>query len=422
MPRTKQKLKDFIGAILDRDSGMSYPEVLEQYDIKPNQFYRAVKFDLEDLIRETAGSGKKTLTEIAKDYGRRLELFDMGEEFVRRQYDNVQNGRQKRFYEGTFTHHENIEALVYYALICHNHQLASTQREELIQGLKNLPANLQNYFNSIGLGGLMTRVFERGKIGSPLAVLEVFDRVYQKRTEDISLFNLNHPQHLHKGGRDFRTPQSYWKNPANVEEAIYHTLIEYNPQLASTRREEVIQGIKNLPTNLKEYFCSIGLGGLMVAAFGKGKQGSPLAVLEVFDRVYQKKTDNVSLFDLSQKEHLHMWGDNFMAPQSYWKNSDNVEEAVYHTLTENNQKLSSENRKEVIETIKNLPVNLQKYFASIGLGGLMAIAFGKGKNGSPLAVLEVFDQVYQRKTRDASLFDKTRKYHLEFDKINRLIR
>ena len=91
-------------------------------------------------------------------------------------------------------------------------------------------------------------------------------------------------------------------------------------------------------------------------------------------------------------------------------------------MTENNQNLSSENREEVIETIKNLPVNLQKYFSNIGLGGLMEMAFGKGKKGSPLAVLEVFDQVYQKKTGDASLFDKRQKYHLEFDKINRLTR
>ena len=48
--------------------------------------------------------------------------------------------------------------------------------------------------------------------------------------------------------------------------------------------------------------------------------------------------------------------------------------------------------------------------------------FEKGKQGSPLTVLKVFDRVYQRKTGDSSLFDKTQKYYLEFDAQNRLIR
>jgi len=156
--------------------------------------------------------------------------------------------------------------------------------------------------------------------------------------------------------------------------------------------------------------------------FEKGKQGSPLTVLKVFDRVYQRKTGDSSLFDLSQQHHLHKWGDNFRAPCSYWQNSSNVEEAVYHTLTENNPQLASIDREDVIGSIKNLPPNLQDYLSNIGLLGLMTASFAKGKRGSPLVVLEVFDGVYQRKTGDSSLFDKTQKYYLEFDAQNRLIR
>ena len=79
-------------------------------------------------------------------------------------------------------------------------------------------------------------------------------------------------------------------------------------------------------------------------------------------------------------------------------------------------------RIEIIAGIKNLPTNLKDYFHEIGLGGLMKNAFEKGKQDSPLAVLEVFDRVCQRITGDESLLDKSQRYHLSFDGKNRLIR
>jgi len=138
--------------------------------------------------------------------------------------------------------------------------------------------------------------------------------------------------------------------------------------------------------------------------------------------VYQRKTGDVSLFELSQEEHVHKWGDNLHAPKSYWQNQANVEEAVYHTLTENCPELASQNRKKVIEGIKGLPSNLQDYLHSIGLSGLMMNAFEKGKEDSPLAVLEVFDGMYQRKTGDVSLFDKTQGDYIEVETRNKIVR
>ena len=74
-------------------------------------------------------------------------------------------------------------------------------------------------------------------------------------------------------------------DPKNIRDIIQNIL------------DDMPSGFKNLPTDLQKYFKNIGLGGLMVEAFGKGKQGSPLAALEVFDIVYQKKTGDASLFD-----------------------------------------------------------------------------------------------------------------------------
>ena len=226
------------------------------------------------------------------------------------------------------------------------------------------------------------------------------------------MFDLTQKEHLHK--RFFKAPNSYWQNPANVEEAVYHTLTEDNPKLASGNRKKVIQAIKNLPFNLKDYLRSLGLGGLMIKAFEKEKQDSPLAVLEVFNRVYQRETGDVNLFDLNQKDHLHKWGDKFKAPQSFWKSPTNVEEAVYHVLIEDRPKLASKDRRVVIHTLKSLPKNLQKYFRSLDLSGLMD-SFGKGRQNSPLVILQAFDRAFIKTTGNPSL-------DLEFYGKNRLIR
>jgi len=421
MPR-KPTLDDYVGAVLDRDSDMPYAEVLEIYGITPNQFLRAINHDLSDLINTTSGGTRRILQEIQSDNNRKVELFRMGEEFVQQQYLNVRNKRQKRIYGGTYYHPENTEHLVYFALTHNNQELASVNRTEVIEGVKSLPTNLAEYFHGIGLAGLMTNAFGKGENNSPLAVLRVFDNVYQRKTGDASLFDLSQEEHLHEWEKDRSTPQSYWKKRDNVERAVYHTLTENNPKLTYTNRVKVIEGIKSLPTNLLDYFHSLGLIGLMSNAFGKGERGSPLAVLKVFDKAYQRTTGDISLFDLSQEDHLHEWGDNFNAPNDYWRNQDNVERAVYHALTENNQQLASLNRAEVIEGVKSLPTNLVDYFHSRGFSGLMVNAFGKGERGSPLAVLKVFDKAYQRTTGDISLFDQTQQYHLEFESRNRLIR
>jgi len=408
----RQQLEDRISAILDRDDGSSYTTVLARYRLKPNQFHYAVTRKLDEFIDFSVKETKETLEAIKGDVSRQKELFNMGEACIKAQYDKFMAGTQGRFHNGSLIHPENINHLVYYALTYYNPQLASSEREKVIEGIKGLPSNLGEYFANLRLGGLMHRAFEKGKKNSPLAVLEVFDVVYQRKTGDVSLFDLTQEEHLHKWGDNFSAPQSYWQNQANVEEAVYHTLTENCPELASQNREEVIEGIKGLPSNLHDYLHSIGLVGLMQSGLGEEKKDSPLAVLEVFDVVYQRKTGDVSLFDLTQEEHLHKWGDNFYAPRSYWQNQANVEEAVYHTLIENCPELASQKREEVIEGIKGLPSNLGDYLRSIGLGGLMHKAFEKGKEDSPLAVLEVFDGVYQRKTGDVSLFDLSQDEHV----------
>jgi len=302
----RQQLEDRISAILDRDDGMNYTTVLARYHLTPNQFNYAVTRKLDEFIDFSVKETKETLEAIEGDVNRQRELFDMGEAFIKAQYDRVMAGTQGCFYYGSLAHPENINSLVYYALKYHNPQLASSNRKEVIEGIKGLPSNLGDYLYSIGLDGLMQNAFEKGKKNSPLAVLEVFDGVYQRKTGDVSLFDLSQDEHVHKWGDNFSAPQSYWQNQANVKEAVYHTLTENCPELASQNRKEVIEGIKGLPIKLKDYFSSLKLSGLMQMGLGEEKKDSPLAVLEVFDQVYQEKTGNPSLFDKTQGDYLEI--------------------------------------------------------------------------------------------------------------------
>jgi hypothetical protein len=414
----KPSLEDCVDAIIARDSGMPYSEVIEAFDITPNQFALAVTRDLANYIRLTRGNIQSTLREISKDDARLIDLFNMGEEFVRGQYDAILADEQAILYYGTCMHPENRAALAYHALVLHNPKMGSRNRRTVIKAIEALPSRLEKYMHSIKLGGLMSSSLN----GSPLGVLECFDRDYQRKTGDSSLFDLSQRYHIHKWGEHIKAPQSYWHDPANAGDAIYHVLTENRPSLASNDRKKVIKSLKRMPSKLKEYFYAIGLSGIMVNAFEEGHRDSPSAVLEFFDLEYQKRTGDKSLFDLTQPQHLHRWGDKFCAPRCYWQNPANVREAVYHTLIEARPKLASEDRTSVIQAVRELPDNLRMYMYSLGLGGLMGRAFRKTKRDSPKAILMVFDKEYRARTGNQSLFDKTQTDYLEFDGKNRLKR
>ena len=417
-------IDDCIRAVFDRDSGVPYTGVLEKYGISPAKFSRMVTRELGDYVNLLNGETRLLMTQIATDPLRRSELLNMGEEFIKQQYDRmmgkIPNEKQLTFYEGTFMHDDNINAAAYYALIFHNPELESGSRGEVIETIKNFPYNLGKYLKELKLGGLMCYALEDDKKSSPLAVLEIFDIMYQKKTGDKSLFDLNEEHHLHKWGDNFRAPRSYWNDAGNVEEVVYHALIENHRQLASTDRKKVIKAIKRLPSPLTGHLHSIELRGLMMRAFEKGKINSALAVMEVFDRVYQRETGDKSLFDLNEKYHLHKWGDDFRAPNSYWANTFNVEEAVYHTLTERRPTLASLDRSRVIRALKNLPRGLAVYLHRLGLSSLMQNAFDGKYYDSPLAVLKAFDGAYRRRTNDKSLFDRRKNGYMVFSEQKRL--
>lgn len=286
-------LENRVNVVLDRDNGIPYADVLARYDISPNQFARTVIRNLDDLVQSTRGRRKQQLKRIISDDKRRIELFNMGEDFIKKQYDRVIAEEQSNFYEGTLKHPENINNMVYCAFVSDNPKLKSKNRKKVIKEIQNLPDNLAKHLHNLKLYGLMTN--QSGINDSPLTVLELFDTVYQRKSQDDSIFDLTQKEHMHKWESAGRASNLYWKNTDNIEEAIYHTLTENHPSLASKNRKEIIETIKNLPSTLGDYFHGLGLCGLMMNAFEGEERDSPSAVFEVFDRVYQRKTGNQSL-------------------------------------------------------------------------------------------------------------------------------
>ena len=395
----KPTIDDYIGAILDRDNSVSYPKVLDRYDLTPDQFFRAVK-RIDKLAEYSSGRIKRTLDKIASDEARQTELFNMGEEFIKEQYNQLAQGKINHLYAGTRLHPQNIKELIYYALISENPKLRYKNRKKIIEGIKKLPKNLKKYFSKRKLRGLIAIVGD-----SALNIIKEFDKAYQEKTGAASLFALEEKYHLHEWGDQFNAPSAYWHNQTNVEKAIYHTLTERHPGLKSRDRKDrkkAIQAIKRLPNDLFNYFKTFGLGGLMICAFEKEKQNSPLAVLEVFDRIYMKETGDKSLFDLTHAFHLHKWGDCFHATATYWEKRanesksvyyDRLEEAIYHTLTERKPKLLSKNRKKVMQEIRKLPV---KYMCRIGLKSFVYSMYRNGKSPNT-EVCKIFERFYRKK-------------------------
>ncbi|PIN86428.1 hypothetical protein COV19_05080 [Candidatus Woesearchaeota archaeon CG10_big_fil_rev_8_21_14_0_10_44_13] len=210
-PKYNPTIEDCIEAIIARDRGMPYPEVLKTFELTPNKFARTISMELGSYIALTSGERRKILEGIISDPERRRELFNMGEEFVKEQYDRIQGRihreKQSHFYHGTHFHPKNVDALVYYALTSNNPSLSSNCRNVVIEGIKNLPLDLAKYFMKIGLRGLMSNEIAcRGKADSPLAILKIFDKVYRQKTGDASLFDLSQKEHLHRWGDNFMAP------------------------------------------------------------------------------------------------------------------------------------------------------------------------------------------------------------------------
>lgn len=196
-----------------------------------------------------------------------------------------------------------------------------------------------------------------------------------------------------------------FKNDQNVEDLVYCALRHHNPSLRSRKRERVVNAMTSLPTNLRDYFWSIGLRGLM-NQFPKGKKNSPIAIVEAFDRAYMRHNKDVSLFDLSQEYNLGKWDEKHTAKNGYWQEEENQEAKAWNTLTEHHPELLADDRLEAIQAVAGLPTGLSRYFLyDLELYNLMRNVFQPGDKSSPMKVLYLYDNRRRKLTGQVGLFD-----------------
>ena len=417
MGRNLLTLQDRIDAIEARDSGMPYHEVMERFEISPFQFFRAVGRDLGDLILAASNENQRSmLREIRNEGKRKAELFRMDEEFLIEQYKQFRglDGRAKKTMPlpGTYLHGSNVETLVHYALTREHPALGSDSRAEVVREVLKLPGNLRYKLQEWGLRGIMSNAMPEGEIESALGVMKIFDRRYQQLTGQPSLFDLEQEFHVHEWEIGGSAPNGYWQDRGNVKKAIYHVLTENHPVLAIGNREQIRQEILNLPKQLVEYLDSLGLQGLRNHSILRKNNMTVLSIIRAFDEVYQEKRREPSLFDLSQKIHVHPWDVGGRA-NKYWQDRRNVEDAVYHILGEANPDFCSAKREKVVNAIYTLPKNHQKYFYKLGLGSILDCGFKNEKEGPTLALIMAYDRAFQRITGNLSLFEADPKGYVE---------
>ncbi len=300
-----------IDAVLARDSGMPYHIVLETFSINPREFWQQAQ-RIEDVILEAGGTVQVQLEQIAKYPQRRVQLFQMVPEYLRELYAQVRSNRLPEFPRGTFLHHENTEFLVYHALVQQIPDLNSNDRQTVIAAIYSLPYDLYDYLRTLKLRSALDSHLDE----SPRKILDIIDKKYMERTGNKSLFDLRSKHHIHEWDH-FKLPQNYWRNQRNIDVCVYHVLLENvikpHNSMRSTKvsPESVVEAFAGIPLTTK-YFRFIGLQRVMGNMY-IGKTASALDVLRVFDKVYQQKTSNPSLFDSSQSSYIAVGRQNTLS-------------------------------------------------------------------------------------------------------------
>jgi len=163
----------------------------------------------------------------------------------------------------------------------------------------------QQFFYDYGLHGLMSSSHHLRKKGSPIALLELYDK-----ERKVGLFDRTQDTYL---CRWKIKENGMWKGKDGKElalEAIEDALWKI-PGYRNASREQKIQLIRDHVINYKarnddkngalQFFHDHGLAGLMNHSSHLRKRGSPIALLELYD-----KKRGIGLFDKSKGDYLEM--------------------------------------------------------------------------------------------------------------------
>jgi RNA polymerase sigma factor (sigma-70 family) len=405
-----------IKALVARSYGIRYDLVMGGQDVleplTQTQFSNMVNRDLERLIERAHGRDREILEELRDNPDKKTELFRMPRAYLEAQVERVQKYRhlketqgikkeipsetQRSFYNGTILHPENVDILIYHAFsidrnFSNNEGLDSFDREHVVNTLRSLPVSLTKYVKDLGLQTVSSKCFN----GCTLDLMFAFDREYQRRTGDTSLFDLTQEAHLHTW--DFYVKNGFWRddhkgpNKEKVREATYHIVMQHilgenNSELNPHNWEQVIKAIGNLPDRLTDYFCSTELKSFMQHGL-YDKTNSPLAVLIEVDLAFQEATGKPSLFDPNQYVHLSEEGFTYANSRNLTKGRLEkprvLRNRLYHPQCANNGTLIT------LEDFAQEVRAVEATGASLFLGDILSVAARTGQ--TPQLLLDARD-------------------------------
>ena len=413
-------LEQKMEAIYWRSQGDSFSDVLEGYEITANQFFGAVRYvEREDdgVLRSTGPEIVDDIKEVLDDEDKMAELFNMGRDFLKERYDAVQRGDEGKLPKGVYLHKENAYWLIDIVLsrIEGFKEADRAGKVDLIRKhVVNYGGGPQKYFHDNKLNGLLATSGIFKKEGSPIAVLEFWDEEYCNRSDEVSIFDLEQDTCI----RFWEIRERGLWNGSNGKENAYTALnytlnqIEGFKEADRAGKIKLIRGhVVNYNGGAQKYFKDNGLTGLLVEGQFR-KSNSPIAALEFWNEEYGRREEEVSLFDLEQKECLKFWefGENGL-----WNGPDGEENAytaINYTL-EQIEGFREADRTEKIALIDEHVINYGalKFFRDNGLIGLLSNGKFR-KNDSPIAAIEFWDREYSKINKEVCLFDSTQDVYL----------
>ena len=209
--------------------------------------------------------------------------------------------------KGYLRERENGKRMVTHCFTEHNKMFGFPNRDAVMDAIDDISeTDLSIFLERIGLESLLDPRIPYLQ-GSPLAVFELYDETWREAYKKLgvevpSIFDLSQERHFHKWAGRFKAPNKYWEeHPEESDQAVYHVLCEANPKLASNDRDEVIAGIRELPSQISAYLYDTLPTTLVRKGF---KNESVRTVLGAFDRWFRVETNNTSLFYEGENDYL----------------------------------------------------------------------------------------------------------------------
>ena len=292
----------------------SYKDTLDLLNISDVSYFRLVRgetnklrqhemvfheADVDSIIFSILGSYK--VPGWAVEFAGEIDPADQIEHVLLRIQPDYLSGfyqNKKKVPLGTYLCPGNIEDIVSFAFESNIPNLASSDREGVVDALREyfvVPEKTELILQSMRLTAVMVRGLRGNLRNSPISMLKAYDGFLQRVKGFPSIFDLTLENHIHPW--DLQRVNYFKGNVA--EEMIVHLLEQNIPGLSAASAPDAVvlfsRAFSEAQLGMCRYFYGIGLGKVMVRP---PIVNSPIKVLQVYDSKLQSESRG-SLFDVS---------------------------------------------------------------------------------------------------------------------------